>query len=63
MIVFAIRGAVIFLRAVYRDIGERADQFDHRRGETRQVRAVIVVGAFFVRPENWSPFAPMGWTG
>ncbi len=27
------------------------------------VGAVIVVGAFFVRPENWSPFAPMGWTG
>ncbi|HYL57650.1 MAG TPA: amino acid permease, partial [Candidatus Acidoferrales bacterium] len=27
------------------------------------VGAVIVVGAFFVRPENWSPFAPMGWAG
>ena len=27
------------------------------------IGAVIVVGAFFVRPENWSPFAPMGWTG
>jgi len=24
---------------------------------------VIVVGAFFVNPENWSPFAPYGWTG
>jgi len=27
------------------------------------IAAVIVVGAFFVEPENWSPFAPMGWTG
>jgi APA family basic amino acid/polyamine antiporter len=27
------------------------------------IGAVIVVGAFFVRPENWTPFAPMGWTG
>ena len=27
------------------------------------IGAVIVVGAFFIRPENWSPFAPMGWTG
>jgi APA family basic amino acid/polyamine antiporter len=27
------------------------------------IAAVIVVGAFFVRPENWSPFAPMGWPG
>ena len=27
------------------------------------IGAVIVVGAFFVKPENWSPFAPMGWTG
>jgi APA family basic amino acid/polyamine antiporter len=24
---------------------------------------VIVVGAFFIRPANWSPFAPMGWKG
>jgi APA family basic amino acid/polyamine antiporter len=24
---------------------------------------VIVVGAFFVRPENWRPFAPYGYTG
>jgi basic amino acid/polyamine antiporter, APA family len=24
---------------------------------------VIVVGAFFVRPANWRPFAPMGWEG
>ena len=27
------------------------------------IAAVIVVGAFFVRPANWSPFAPMGWAG
>jgi APA family basic amino acid/polyamine antiporter len=27
------------------------------------IGAVIVVGAFFVRPLNWSPFAPMGWPG
>src|SRR6202161_1639523 len=27
------------------------------------IAAVIVVGAFFVRPANWSPFAPMGWSG
>ena len=27
------------------------------------IGAVIVVGAFFVRPANWSPFAPMGWPG
>ena len=27
------------------------------------IGAVIVVGAFFVKPENWSPFAPMGWSG
>src|SRR6202171_851662 len=25
--------------------------------------AVIVVGAFFVEPKNWTPFAPMGWNG
>jgi basic amino acid/polyamine antiporter, APA family len=24
---------------------------------------VIVVGAFYIRPANWSPFAPMGWSG
>jgi len=24
---------------------------------------VIVVGVFYVRPANWSPFAPMGWPG
>ena len=24
---------------------------------------VIVVGAFYVKPANWSPFAPMGWGG
>ena len=24
---------------------------------------VIAVGAFFVKPENWHPFAPFGWTG
>ena len=27
------------------------------------IAAVIVVGAFYVKPENWSPFAPMGWSG
>ncbi len=27
------------------------------------IGAVIVVGAFFVEPQNWSPFAPMGWSG
>jgi basic amino acid/polyamine antiporter, APA family len=27
------------------------------------VGVVIVVGAFFVRPTNWSPFAPLGWPG
>jgi len=27
------------------------------------VAVVIVVGAFFVRPSNWSPFAPFGWPG
>src|SRR5258708_2849324 len=25
--------------------------------------AVIVLGAFYVKPANWSPFAPMGWSG
>jgi APA family basic amino acid/polyamine antiporter len=24
---------------------------------------VILVGAFYVDPENWKPFAPFGWTG
>lgn len=24
---------------------------------------VILVGAFYIHPENWSPFAPFGWTG
>jgi APA family basic amino acid/polyamine antiporter len=24
---------------------------------------VILVGAFFVNPDNWQPFAPYGWTG
>ncbi len=27
------------------------------------VAAVIVIGAFFVKPSNWSPFAPFGWPG
>jgi basic amino acid/polyamine antiporter, APA family len=27
------------------------------------VAIVIVVGAFFVRPHNWRPFAPFGWPG
>ncbi len=27
------------------------------------VGIVIVVGAFYVRPVNWSPFAPFGWSG
>jgi len=27
------------------------------------IASVIVVGAFFIKPENWSPFAPMGWSG
>ena len=27
------------------------------------IGAVIVVGAFYVKPANWSPFAPMGWAG
>ena len=27
------------------------------------VAAVILVGMFFVRPQNWSPFAPFGWSG
>jgi APA family basic amino acid/polyamine antiporter len=24
---------------------------------------VIVVGAYFINPDNWTPFAPYGWTG
>lgn len=24
---------------------------------------VICVGAFYIKPENWTPFAPFGWTG
>ncbi len=24
---------------------------------------VIFVGAFYINPENWTPFAPMGWSG
>jgi APA family basic amino acid/polyamine antiporter len=24
---------------------------------------VILVGAFYIKPENWEPFAPFGWTG
>ena len=24
---------------------------------------VIVVGAFYINPDNWTPFAPYGWTG
>jgi basic amino acid/polyamine antiporter, APA family len=27
------------------------------------IGVVIVVGAFYVQPANWSPFAPMGWSG
>jgi APA family basic amino acid/polyamine antiporter len=27
------------------------------------IGVVIVVGAFYVKPANWSPFAPMGWNG
>ncbi len=27
------------------------------------VIAVIAIGAFYVRPENWTPFTPMGWLG
>ncbi len=27
------------------------------------IALVIVAGAFYVRPANWSPFAPMGWVG
>ena len=27
------------------------------------VGVVIFVGVFYVKPENWSPFAPLGWPG
>ncbi|HUY28917.1 MAG TPA: amino acid permease [Candidatus Binataceae bacterium] len=27
------------------------------------IALVIVVGVFYIRPANWSPFAPMGWVG
>lgn len=27
------------------------------------IAVVIVAGLFFVRPANWSPFAPFGWSG
>ncbi len=27
------------------------------------VAVVIAVGVFYIRPANWSPFAPMGWSG
>jgi basic amino acid/polyamine antiporter, APA family len=27
------------------------------------IALVIVVGAFYIKPANWSPFAPMGWGG
>lgn len=27
------------------------------------VAVVIAVGAFFVQPHNWAPFAPFGWSG
>jgi basic amino acid/polyamine antiporter, APA family len=27
------------------------------------IAMVIVVGAFYIRPPNWSPFAPLGWNG
>jgi APA family basic amino acid/polyamine antiporter len=27
------------------------------------IAMVIVVGAFYIRPPNWSPFAPLGWSG
>jgi basic amino acid/polyamine antiporter, APA family len=31
--------------------------------KTAAVLFVILVGAFYVNPENWKPFAPYGWTG
>src|SRR5215472_4299728 len=27
------------------------------------IALVIIVGVFYVKPINWSPFAPMGWSG
>jgi basic amino acid/polyamine antiporter, APA family len=27
------------------------------------IAVVIIVGLFYVRPANWSPFAPFGWSG
>jgi len=27
------------------------------------IALVIAVGVFYIRPANWSPFAPMGWSG
>ena len=27
------------------------------------IALIIVIGVFYVRPANWSPFAPMGWHG
>jgi APA family basic amino acid/polyamine antiporter len=27
------------------------------------IAVVIIVGAFFVKPANWSPFVPYGWSG
>ncbi len=27
------------------------------------VLLVIAVGAFYIKPENWTPYAPFGWTG
>jgi APA family basic amino acid/polyamine antiporter len=31
--------------------------------KTAAVLFVIFVGAFYINPENWEPFAPFGWTG
>jgi len=31
--------------------------------KTAVVLFVILVGMFYVNPENWQPFAPFGWTG
>jgi basic amino acid/polyamine antiporter, APA family len=27
------------------------------------IMVVILVGVFYIKPENWSPFAPLGWPG
>ena len=27
------------------------------------IALVILIGAFYIKPANWSPFAPMGWSG